>query len=73
MQKFSFIFLLVPSLQKYSAFATFYCYKDPFFEGYLLFFNSFYNKEVFPSYNTTMKKSNIFIFGYEVSEELTLF
>jgi hypothetical protein len=73
LQKISFIFLMVPSLQKYSAIATFFCYKDPIFEASLLFFNSFFNKEVFPASNSTIKKSNIFIFGFTIPDELTLF
>jgi hypothetical protein len=73
LKKISFIFLLVPSLQKYSAVGTIYSYKDPYFDSYLGFFNSFFNKEVHPISNKTHKKSNILLFGLEIPDELTLF
>lgn len=53
--------------------STFKCYKDEYFDFYLLFFNSFFNKNVFPSSNRTHKKSNVLLFGKEVPDELTLF
>jgi hypothetical protein len=49
------------------------CYKEPYFESYMAFFNSFYNKEVFPISNSTIKKNNMLFFGIEIPDEMTLF